>query len=62
MACIMPVEQFVKVCESGGYIDYDGYGVYADDEWVYPDVIVVPSDVVRPGFKPLAPFVSWYNR
>lgn len=59
----MPLEQFVKTCQSGGFIDYDGHGYYATKDRMF-DKIVYPSDVTKKGFKPRPEFthVVWFNR
>jgi hypothetical protein len=57
------LEEFVKRCQDGSFIDYDGYGNYATKTEMF-DKIVYPSDVTKKNFKPKPEFthVVWFNR
>jgi hypothetical protein len=59
----MPIRQWIEMCVSGSFIDYDGMANYAtesqmDDsgEWVYP------SQAVRGDIKDGWSHVVWFNR
>lgn len=59
----MTLDDFVKACKSGSFIDYDGFGNYATKDLMF-DKIVYPSDVTKTNFKPKPEFthVVWFNR
>lgn len=64
---LMTLEEWRAAVESGGFIDYDGFGDLATDKEV-SDVEVVPSDVESGRLDRLiAQFphfthVAWYNK
>ncbi len=67
-------EEFVKHCDDGGFIDYDGTGRFATAEGetsirVRPsDITIKPSDLFESGepgrfrFQATFSHVMWYNR
>lgn len=58
----MEYSEFVDCCECGGFIDYDGYGYLACEEYM-TDKVVYPSDVVSEEFCPGEyTHVVWFNR
>lgn len=59
----MPLEKFIKNCQDGGFIDYDGYGNYATKTEMFSK-IVYPSDVLKKGYTPKSEYthVVWFNR
>jgi hypothetical protein len=60
-SCKMPIEEFIRDCESGGFIDNDGSGVYADDNGV-TNIGVLPSDIMSGQYRTDFPYVCWYNK
>jgi len=58
----MTTEEFIKCCQAGGYIDYDGSGYFASATEMYPNVPARPSEVVTPGFKAPHSHVVWFNK
>lgn len=57
---VYSVAFFRKLCESGGFIDYDGYGYPVRDGKANCSVIVKPSKL---GEIPSdATHIVWYNR
>lgn len=57
----MTLEHFQELVECGGFIDYDGYGVYASEN-KKSNKTVVPSDLENGGFDKRYSHVVWYNR
>ena len=57
----MTMQDFVECCQSGGFIDYDGYGYYATATKMLSKV-VVPSDVSRKCVDMRFTHVVWFNR
>jgi hypothetical protein len=63
---LMPVQEFINNCFSGGFIDYDGMGSWATEthylrdgnQWIYPSKII--SGKQHP--PAWATHVLWYNR
>ncbi len=41
---VMPLKDFIRNVESGGFIDYDGYGYYVKDN-KETNIMIRPSDV-----------------
>jgi len=41
---VYSIEEFIEMCECGGFIDYDGFGYYCVDGKC-SDVMIKPSDV-----------------
>ena len=67
---LMTVEEFVKCVESGGFIDYDGWGNPAQDPKLLPWLVesdikmddsinIIPSKMNIPRD---ATHIVWYNR
>ena len=58
---LMPLDQFVDCCKSGGFIDYDGSGNYVKNGQM-SNITILPSDVklnmVRKDFDQ----IIWFNR
>lgn len=57
----MSLEHFVNCCESGGFINYDGFGRYikGDEE---SDINVYPSDIKSGVYRKDFDEVMWFNR
>ena len=60
-ADVMPLKEFIKCVESGGFIDYDGYGHYVLDG-KETNIIIQPSDVKHGAIRWEFDSVAWYNR
>jgi NTP pyrophosphatase (non-canonical NTP hydrolase) len=54
-------DEFIRLCKTGSFIDYDGYGLWSDGYATYGERII-PSDVAKTDFKPRRSFVLWFNR
>lgn len=59
--CLMTLEHFIECCECGGFIDYDGFGLYATETEV-SDVEVEPSDITCGDIRREFTHVCWYNK
>lgn len=60
---IYTLKQFIGICKGGGFIDYDGFGVYADKEKkMKTNIYVYPSDITSGKYRKDFPHVVWYNR
>ena len=57
----MTLNQFISCVKSGGFIDYDGYGKYAN-ETEQSDITILPSDIIAGEFRKDFTHVMWYNR
>lgn len=62
---VLELDDFIKDCQSGCLIDYDGYGYYSNSRTTHEDsdeLIVYPSqitdDIINRDYK----YVHWYNR
>ena len=55
------MEEFIEDCESGGFIDYDGYGNYATETQM-SDKKVWPSDITSGEYDRSWTHVVWFNR
>jgi len=58
---IYTIKQFIDMCKGGGFIDYDGFGVYAFED-KKSDIHVYPSDVQKGIIRNDFTHVVWYNR
>lgn len=63
---LMTLEEFVGCCECGGFINYDGFGVFATEDEM-SDIQVVPTDITVEKIHENGKFskfthVVWYNR
>ena len=62
-ADLMTIEEFKECCESGGFVDDDGFGLYSDGKresnvGAYPSMFCAGLIADRPEFT----HVSWYNK
>lgn len=53
--------EFIECCKDGGFIDYDGFGVYAFED-KKSDIKIYPSDVMNDKIRKDFTHVVWYNR
>jgi hypothetical protein len=60
---VMTIQEFIDAVNCGAYIDYDGFGVYANDD-TKSNAIVYPSDVEKGLMEKDERFthIVWYNR
>jgi hypothetical protein len=58
---LISLDDFIACCESGGFIDYDGYGYYATST-IQSDIVVHPSDILKRKINENFTHVMWYNR
>jgi hypothetical protein len=58
---LITMEDFIKCCKSGSFIDFDGFGNYSDGK-IVSDTIVYPSDVVNGRIEKRWTHVVWFNR
>lgn len=58
---VYTIDEFIDMCECGGFIDYDGHGNYCKDGKC-TDIIIKPSDVAQGMVRSEFDSVCWYNR
>lgn len=58
---VYTIEQFKGMCKGGGFIDYDGFGVYAFKD-KKSDIEIYPSDVIKGNLRTDFTHIVWYNR
>jgi hypothetical protein len=58
---LMKISEFIECCESGGFIDYDGYGKYSRMGRI-SDITIYPSDIEAGEFRKDFDHVVWFNR
>lgn len=58
---IMTLEHFIECVNSGGFIDYDGYGHYIKDDQE-TDIEIYPSDVKYGSIRNEFNKIIWFNR
>ena len=57
----MTILEFIEAVESGGFIDYDGFGKYAS-ETEMSEIVVRPSDIKNGRLVRGFSHVVWFNR
>jgi hypothetical protein len=57
----MKIEDFIEAVKAGAFIDYDGFGCYAMEDYT-TDLIIKPSDVMIGTLNKNFTHVVWYNR
>jgi hypothetical protein len=57
---VYTVEEFLKICDDGMFIDYDGYGHPVKDKMADESICVKPSQ--REQIPKDATHIVWYNR
>jgi len=55
------LEDFRKICLSGGFIDYDGNGNYSTEKEM-SDIEIVPSDIKSGIYRKDFTHVIWFNK
>lgn len=57
----MTLEEFVKSCDEGWFIDYDGYGRYATADQ-QTNISIYPSYVTNGAYLKNFSHVIWFNK
>lgn len=58
---VMSIKDFIGTVNSGGFIDYDGFGHYVKDG-KESNVEIYPSDVAHQSIRQDFDTIIWYNR
>lgn len=58
---LMTFRDFSSNCKGGGFIDYDGYGRYANEHSM-SDIHIYPSDIEAGNYRGDFTHVVWFNR
>lgn len=58
---VMSLEHFIDCVNSGGFIDYDGYGHYCKDG-METNISIHPSDVKHKAIRKEFDTIVWFNR
>ncbi len=58
---LFTIEEFIKMVNSGSFIDYDGSGNYSNGTEM-TDIEVWPSDIAAGNIKKEWSHVVWFNR
>ena len=58
---LFTLKEFCECVESGGFIDYDGWGNYVRDN-MESDIMIKPSDIRHKMVRTDFTHVMWYNR
>jgi len=58
---VMPLKEFISCCKSGGFINYDGFGLYVKDG-KESDIEIYPSDIKNKCVRKDFDTVIWFNR
>ena len=58
---LIEIDEFVEMCNNGGFIDYDGHGYYSNGTEM-SNIYVCPSDITSSGVVPGWTHVVWFNR
>jgi hypothetical protein len=65
---LMPLDEWLKQVNDGGFIDYDGHGEFAFDRgngvWLSSKMPIHPSDITKFKITPpqWATHVLWFNK
>ena len=58
---LIPFEVFLEDVHAGGYMDYDGNGVYAIKDRM-TNIVASPSAIYSGLYPTNFPFIMWYNK
>lgn len=58
---IMSLEHFIDCVKSGGFIDYDGFGRYIDNDRM-TSIEIYPSDIKHDSIRKGFDNIIWFNR
>ena len=61
---VYAIKEFIEMCQSGFFIDYDGFGLYATETEVteFPSGIVKPSDIMKNNINLNYSHIVWFNK
>lgn len=57
---VYTVEEFIKCCEVGAFIDYDGHGYPVKDNLADRSILIYPSNLKK--IPNDSTHIVWYNR
>lgn len=57
----MTLEEFIKDCQDGYFMDYDGWGRYGT-ETMESNLYIDPIDVMNGAYRKDFTHVYWYNK
>ena len=57
----MKLGKFIQACQTGGFINYDGYGYYATIK-LMTGIVILPSQVKEGTIDRRWSHVVWFNR
>lgn len=58
---VYTIEEFLQLCDSGSFIDYDGFGYPVKDSMADPSIMVNPSSA-KYSIPKDATHIVWFNR
>lgn len=58
---LFTIQKFTEYCVGGGFIDYDGFGVYATESQ-QSDISVKPSTFLKYPQRKDFTHINWFNR
>ena len=58
---VMTLTEFIESVKTGGFIDYDGFGLYVRDG-LESDITILPSDVYSNMVRNDFDTIFWFNR
>ncbi len=58
---VMSLENFIENVKCGGFIDYDGFGMYIKDDQM-TDIDIYPSDVKANSIRTEFTKIIWFNK
>ena len=56
------LDEFIRLCNDGDFIDYDGWGYYSNSRYTHTEIVVYPSDITAGKVDRSYKYVHWYNR
>lgn len=61
---LFTLEEFLELCESYCFVDYDGFGNYSDGEnmVIGLDMMMLPSEFLAIGRDTVFTHVVWFNK
>jgi len=58
---VYTLKEFIEMCKSGGFVDSDGFGVYAFED-KKSDIKIYPSDIRGGKIRNDFTHIVWYNK
>lgn len=59
---LIPLNDFVHMVVSGGFIDYDGTGYYSDGKVYFRNKPAIPSEFTKGNIDRSFAYVMWFNK